>query len=368
MVKLRVSVGGSYTDLAVFNCNDELHPLEFDGPEFKGRAVVRIKDFVGITSDGSEPIHNSDYFKGHNRRFSIQVEGRFKREWTGDQVYFGTDFDHSVHLPHGFETMFKFAQVIDPVVKSSPSEEVKPWILSPLVSSINILTAWHPQDAGLPSPPLTPRHSTDLARSSSSSTHGSGSSWKFLSKLKHGHHSSSGTTNTGNDHGDYGNQPSPASNSAEHLERHADSPHHTMEPLQSSTSNLDHGAMESTQGEHSSTIESHLHDDAGMPLGRWRQHLEEDTTFFMPDKDTMTTSHRRSYFQSEETRHRFVFKPELVHGFEFFSPYMNFNTGDIKLVLSLNIRKYLNGQPVRYTCRTLDGSTVFWAVQFEFVD
>lgn len=45
MVKLRVRVGGSYTDLAVFNCNDELHPIEFDGPEFKGRAVVRIKDF-----------------------------------------------------------------------------------------------------------------------------------------------------------------------------------------------------------------------------------------------------------------------------------------------------------------------------------
>ncbi|KAG0331726.1 hypothetical protein BG000_010645 [Podila horticola] len=45
MVKLRVSVGGSYTDLAIVNCNDEFHPIEFDGPEFKGRAVVRIKDF-----------------------------------------------------------------------------------------------------------------------------------------------------------------------------------------------------------------------------------------------------------------------------------------------------------------------------------
>lgn len=45
MVKLRVSVGGSYTDLAIVNCNDEFHPIEFEGPEFKGRAVVRIKDF-----------------------------------------------------------------------------------------------------------------------------------------------------------------------------------------------------------------------------------------------------------------------------------------------------------------------------------
>lgn len=45
MVKLRVKVGGSYTDLAIVNCNDEFHPIEFDAPEFKGRAVVRIKDF-----------------------------------------------------------------------------------------------------------------------------------------------------------------------------------------------------------------------------------------------------------------------------------------------------------------------------------
>lgn len=45
MVKLRVSVGGSYTDLAIVNCNDEFHPIEFDGPEFQGRAMVRIKDF-----------------------------------------------------------------------------------------------------------------------------------------------------------------------------------------------------------------------------------------------------------------------------------------------------------------------------------
>lgn len=45
MVKLRVSVGGSYTDLAIINPNDELHPFEFDTPEFKGRAVIRIKDF-----------------------------------------------------------------------------------------------------------------------------------------------------------------------------------------------------------------------------------------------------------------------------------------------------------------------------------
>lgn len=28
---------------------------------------------VGITNDGSAPIYSDDYFKGHNRKFSIQV-------------------------------------------------------------------------------------------------------------------------------------------------------------------------------------------------------------------------------------------------------------------------------------------------------
>jgi len=56
MVKLRVRVGGSYTDLAIVNCNDELHPIELDSPEFKGRVMVRIKDF-GKSLYSQNPIH-----------------------------------------------------------------------------------------------------------------------------------------------------------------------------------------------------------------------------------------------------------------------------------------------------------------------
>ncbi|KAK3834800.1 MAG: hypothetical protein JOS17DRAFT_682251 [Linnemannia elongata] len=265
MVKLRVSVGGTYTDLAIVNCNDELQPIEFDAPNFKGRAVVRIKDFVGITNDGSDPITNSDYFKGRNRRFSFQIEGRFKKEWDGQQVYFGTDFDRSVELPDGFEMMLKVCRYIDPVVRTSLTKDGKPWILSPLVSSINTMTAWRPNDVRPPSPPLTPRPS-------------------------------------------------------------------------------------------------------GMPLGPWRQYVDEDTTFFLPGKPSLTTAQRRKYFQTEQNRKDFTFKTDVVHGFEFFSPHMDFNTFDIRLGLSMNVRKYLGGQPVRYICRTLDGETVFWAVQFELVD
>ncbi|KAI9231261.1 MAG: hypothetical protein BYD32DRAFT_401734 [Podila humilis] len=311
MVKLRVSVGGSYTDLAIVNCNDELHPIEFDGPEFQGRAIVRIKDFAGITNDGSKPVHDSDYFKGHNRRFSLQVEGRFKREWDGEQVYFGTDFERGVDLPDGFEMMLKIARYIDPVVRTSLTKNGKPWILSPLVSSINTMAAWRPQDANLPSPPMSPRQSTDMSHGLLNESHSSNNMWGFLGKFK---------------------------------KRNKRSSVHSEVPVETQQ------------------------DEVTEALGHWRQHLDEDTTFFMPQQPSMSTPQRRKYFQSEQHRKEFVFRTDLVHGFEFFSPHMDFNTFDIRMGLSMNIRKYLAGQPVRYTCRTLGGETVFWAVQFELVD
>ncbi|KAF9539512.1 hypothetical protein EC957_005349 [Mortierella hygrophila] len=355
MVKLRVSVGGSYTDLAIINPNDELHPFEFETPEFKGRAVIRIKDFVGITNDGSAPIYSNDYFKGHNRKFSIQVEGRFKREWDGEQVYFGTDFDRSVELPHGFETMLRVARYIDPVVKTSLTMDGQPWILSPLVSSINTLAAWRPQDAILPSPPLTPRQTADMAHALNMSE--SSAMWGFLGKLKRGNRSSAVSVSSHTSHDVYGSQPASTNNSNDHLE---DSQHNHG----SGNSSLSSSPSSSDWPNGSNpTI---AFDDSGMPLGQWRPHVEEDTAFFM--KKAMTTAQRRKYFQTEAARKQFVFKTDLVHGFEFYSPHMDFNTFDIHMGLSMNIRKYLAGQPVRYTCRTLSGDVVFWAVQFELVD
>ncbi|KAF9303862.1 hypothetical protein BGZ74_002880 [Mortierella antarctica] len=407
MVKLRVSVGGSYTDLAIVNCNEEFHPIEFDGPEFQGRAMVRIKDFVGITNDGSEPVHDNDYFKGRNRRFSLQVEGRFKQEWDGEQVYFGTDFERSVDLPDGFEMMLKIARYIDPVVRTSLTKDGKPWILSPLVSSINTMAAWKPQDANLPSPPLTPRQSTDMSHGLLNESHSSSSSssmWGFLGLGKKRNKRSSVMSNSSTDiYGSYNNSPNPSQLNIAGSHSSAfsgDSPNHAHFNVGSRSSTFPSNSSDSPNPSHfaagsnssifndagslgSSTTSSDwattpnsaaeiadvgTQDEVTAALGHWRQHLDEDTTFFMPHKPSMSTPQRRKHFQSEQRRKKFVFRPELVHGFEFFSPHMDFNTFDIRMGLSMNIRKYLAGQPVRYTCRTLGGETVFWAVQFELVD
>ncbi|KAF8939990.1 hypothetical protein EDD21DRAFT_360258 [Dissophora ornata] len=387
MVKLRVKVGGSYTDLSIANCNDEAHPIEFDAPDFKGRAVVRIKDFVGITNDSSEPIYNSDYFYGRNRRFSLQIEGRFKREWDGQQVYFGTDFDQPVDLPDGFEMMLKIARYIDPVVRTSLTTDGKPWILSPLVSSINTMAAWRPQDTKLPSPPPTPRPSMDLTRSFSMSENVTGavsSAWGFLGKFKRGNRSSVmsfSNTASNNEKGGLSSDATSRSTSSDQVDKIRRS-NGTISPAPETPRDLSTIASPATPqpGTPSSSTDSAdwkenspentttAIEEGSMPLGQWRQHIDEDTTFFLPGKPSMSTSQRRKHFQTEQSRTDFVYNKDLVYGFEFFSPHMDFNTGNIKMALSLNVLKYLNGQPVRYICRTLDGKTVFWAVQFEFVE
>ncbi|KAI1317551.1 hypothetical protein EDD11_008245 [Mortierella claussenii] len=388
MVKLRVSVGGTYTDLAIVNCNDEIHPIEFDTPEFKGRAVVRIKDFVGITNDDSDPIHNSEYFKGRNRRFSMQIEGRFKREWNGQQVYFGTDFDRPVELPDGFEMMLKVAKYIDPVVRTSLTKDGKPWILSPLVSSINTMSAWRPQDTKLPSPPPTPRPSMDLSRAFTMTDVGvSGavsSAWGFLGKLKRGNRSSVmsiSSTASYNDSSALSSYAASRSASPDQVDKNrptvnGSTLHHVGSPTTPQSESLSSSAKSAEwssscaidKAAMMATTDAAVLDDSTVPLGQWRQHIEEDSTFYIPDQSSLSTAQRRKYFQSEQNRKDFVYKPELVHGFEFFSPHMDFNTFDIRLGLSMNVRKYLADQPVRYTCRTLDGETTFWAVQFELVN
>ncbi|KAF9397454.1 hypothetical protein BGZ94_006290, partial [Podila epigama] len=254
------------------------------------------------------------------------------------------------------------------------------------------MAAWSPHDTytepvakKLPSPPATPRPSVDISRAfsmmESGVSAGAGavsSAWGFLGKLKKGNRSSvmsltssNGSANTSTEQLDTkinkrmsmpvstfpssplitpSTSPQPGSHSpvsANKAKQDSDSSH------SSSNSNSNSNASLSTL------------DDSTMPLGPWRPLVEEDTTFFMPEGANLSTAQRRKYFQSEENRKAFQYKTDLVYGYEFFSPHMDFNTFDIRMGLSMNVRKYLAGQPVRYVCRTLDGETIFWAIQFE---
>lgn len=94
--------------------NDSSRPTVIDTPLFVGRVLVKIRDFDGLTPDGSPPIRDHAYFAQRSRRFDIQIEGKFKaREgvepYRGDEIQFGSDFDHYVPFP---ELPFKLGELV----------------------------------------------------------------------------------------------------------------------------------------------------------------------------------------------------------------------------------------------------------------
>ena len=99
--KLRVSIGPNIHHLSVYNVNSETNPMFVESEYFTGRIVVRVRDFAGYTRDASPPIPIIKYFDGKTRNFSVQVQGRFKQEFLGNDIVFGTEFERKVDPPTG---------------------------------------------------------------------------------------------------------------------------------------------------------------------------------------------------------------------------------------------------------------------------
>ncbi|RKP05477.1 hypothetical protein THASP1DRAFT_19757 [Thamnocephalis sphaerospora] len=152
---LLVRAGPSYDQLETVRVNDDRHPMLINSPHFTGRLVVRIRDFTGEAPEGEARIENTDYFKGRRRKFSIQMEGRFKQVVTAEELYYGVDFDQLLPIPSIFEIGMSAARFIDPAVYYETHAK-KPYIMSPLLCGINTFSIRDAPEAPLepPSPPL----------------------------------------------------------------------------------------------------------------------------------------------------------------------------------------------------------------------
>ncbi|ORX88435.1 hypothetical protein K493DRAFT_341280 [Basidiobolus meristosporus CBS 931.73] len=260
---LKVSVGPTYDNLQVIKVNDDFHPILIDSPEFVGRVAIRIKDFNGITPDGSAPIKNSDYFHHHNRRFSMHVEGRFKKEVSAEDIWFGTDFDRKIPIPDVFWLGLRAAQYIDPAMETHDDTD-KPWILSPYICAINAFASW-PAPSEDPNPVDDPNFEKTLGP------------WKWGGENR----------------------------------------------------------------------------------------LEEHNAYITGQE--MSVTKRRKHFFDIDVRREFKFDTKQVFAFDFFAPHMDFNTFDVKLGISINVEKYIDNHPIRYTCRSKDGETIYFVLQFDQV-
>jgi hypothetical protein len=127
--RLKVKIGSSIESLVPANVNTPSDPHFIDSPYFVGNILVRIKGYEN---------EDSEYFKGKKRMFAIQFSGRFKHEYSMDDIIFGSEFEKKIVAPTGSWIAVKFASLIDPCVQVDLFCE-KPWFYSPLVCSMNTM-------------------------------------------------------------------------------------------------------------------------------------------------------------------------------------------------------------------------------------
>ncbi|PRP87177.1 hypothetical protein PROFUN_01439 [Planoprotostelium fungivorum] len=143
---VEVKVGATLDTLRPILVNGEGVPELIDSPEFTGRIAIRIAHFNGITPDGTPPIESSPYFGKTQRLCSIQVQGRFKRDWTANDIMWGNEFDNKLKIPKLAGPALKFIQAtIDPSLEADLHSE-KPWARSPLIATMNTCYAQNSTD------------------------------------------------------------------------------------------------------------------------------------------------------------------------------------------------------------------------------
>ncbi|KAF9917644.1 hypothetical protein BX616_000331 [Lobosporangium transversale] len=332
--RLRVSAGPSADpkDLKLITVNDDANPLLIESDEFIGQIVVRIRGLDktygyadGQAEDGLKTMSDSPWFTkpgGDNNLSSIQISGRFKREWPGDQIVFGNQFERPLKLPPFSSIALKFVQFIDPGLKADIYCE-RPWAFSPLIATMNTINVagWH----------IDPAAQQRVEQSGGD---------KAKERLEN----------------ELPPWPSPE---GEHIVEDTN--------ILFQKDNLK--KQEEEQQKRKEQEEQQRQEDANS--GEDKEELVETRSGSKLTESTphnMTSSARRSYFAREVnlTKHRY--RPDHVYGFDFFNPYLDFAHFTLKVPgFSVDITKYWDGQPLTYILKTADSSVVFMAFQFEMV-
>ncbi|KAG0214220.1 hypothetical protein BGX33_002355 [Mortierella sp. NVP41] len=129
--RVRVSVGTTAStnpkDMHIINVNDVSNPFLVDTDEFAGHVAFMIKGQdqiygyeAGQKQDNLKTVPDSKWFAtaaaaGRGDHLNcLQIVGRFKREWTGDQVIFATVFERPLRLPPFTSVAIKFFKAIYP--------------------------------------------------------------------------------------------------------------------------------------------------------------------------------------------------------------------------------------------------------------
>lgn len=285
--------------------NDDTDPQFIDSAYFTGNVGVRVKNFHGTTPNNTRPISDSKYFGSRKRLFSIQVQGRFKQEYSADDVVFGAEFEHKVSPPTGAWLAVKFANYIDPALITDMYAD-RPWLYSPMLCSMNTVNVVRATSRvtggasgviGPTEPPLRkgPGSEVAMARSKANAVGG--------------------------------------------LEAGKATPDKVV------------GLWEWGGEKELKEANKLLLPDS------------VDTPYF-GDEDV---AERRKYFNKKEHRENMKFTPDYVYNLEIFAPFIDLNTFDLTLGINVNLLRYLNNQPIRLICKSLSKNVPFFIVEFDLM-
>ncbi len=299
--------------------NYDTQPIIIHNEHFTGFAVFRCNNFDGhmpIDPASGKPIprlSTTEYFNGHRRTFSLQVSGRFRQEWSADEVMFGTFFEKPIKLPPGYKLAVGLAKKIDASMDGDLGCE-QPYMCSPLICAMNVMRA---DPVIIPGTTAEPGSTATFNREAESKD---STKPLYLPKWQCG--------------------------GAQHL----------RENFMATVAAWPEAALYA-QG----TSDESSEDAAQM---RRRGSL---SSFFFRDSSAkpsaLTPSQRRSWFLDEEHRKAYKYHPDTLYSFDFNNQYVDLNRFELKLGFSIDVSRYLNGQPVRYQMRSRDGNTVFFTIE-----
>ena len=324
--------------------NDEENPLFVNSPHFTGYLLMRYSDFEGVTkclesarerklagtgsddilksknnSSIHQPIRNpkSTYFGGRKRRYSMVAQGRFKKEYNGNEILFGVDSNRALGPVPGFGFLIKIANWLDPSLEAGDGS--KPHCYTPIISAMNALSVYSYND------------DIDMARDGRSLLPSSSDDVNPKTKL----------------------------NKEETL---------IAPPTPSSASVGQDDVVNSNE---LSIGTDELLDCKAWSFGYTDIPENNHLLFKNPNDAKHATSYekRKRYFGRLDSRLATTISPDNIYCMDFYDAYFDHNSFQLKLPgLSIDAFKYWDGeQKIRYPCMSRDGETIFFVFQFELV-
>ncbi len=315
---LRISAGPSYDDLKLVHVNHEESPILVNSPHFTGYILVRVSNFDGVTpemelknGDKIGSTHNPKkrptwrYFKGRNRRYSMVIQGRFKHAYNGDEVVFGADSNAPISSIPGSSIGIRICKWLDPALEAEVSGN-DPHIYSPIVSSMNAMGIFKMEEPIEEGTPLEVDEEDDTK----------------------------------------GRQVYP--------------------PLEKSVVSSTDLSVETISIGNSPPV-----DVKPWSFAKVNVPERNDLLFDDPNDAKAATNYekRKKLFGSLQKRLATHINPEYLYCMDFYDAYFDLSTFTVKLPgFSVSAFKYWDGeQPLRYVCKTRDGSTVFFVIQFDLI-